>query len=174
MRVHARGFTLIEVLVTVVILAVLASVLVLSVSAGDGEQWLRREADRLQARIEYACERAELTGRDLGLHLRRDGYAFSSAHGDEWRFINDDSALNAATLPKQMTLAAGDDDLAEAYNERPQFLCFASGEATPLQIELAAAANAPRWRIDIAFDGATRLARRGPDDRDWIETGMQR
>lgn len=173
MRVATRGFTLIEVLVTVVILAVLASVLVLSVGVGDEEQWLQRESERLQARIVYACERAELTGRELGLHLRRSGYAFSSPHGEQWRFIDNDKALQRASLPKAITLAAGDEDLAPSFIEKPQFLCFASGEATPMQIELAAGARATRWRIDIALDGRTRLQRRAPDDRDWRDAGRQ-
>lgn len=172
MRVATRGFTLIEVLVTVVILAVLASVLVLAVGAGDEEQWLRREAERLQARIDYACERAELTGRELGLHLRRGGYAFSTPYGEDWRFIDDDKALQRATLPKAITLAAGDHELTESFAEKPQFLCLASGEATPAQIELAAGARATRWRIDIALDGSTRLQRRAPDDRDWQAAGQ--
>ena len=98
MRVAARGFTLIEMLVTVVILAVLASVLVLSVGAGDEEQRLRREVERLQARIVYACERAELTGREVGLHLRAGGYAFSARQGEGWRFIEDDPALKRTQL----------------------------------------------------------------------------
>ncbi len=173
MRVATRGFTLIEVLVTVVILAVLASVLVLAVGVGDEEQWLQRESERLQARIVYACERAELTGRELGLHLRRSGYAFSSPHGEQWRFIDNDKALQRASLPKAITLAAGDEDLAPSFIEKPQFLCFASGEATPMQIELAAGARATRWRIDIALDGRTRLQRRAPDDRDWRDAGRQ-
>ncbi|MBK6727480.1 MAG: type II secretion system minor pseudopilin GspH [Xanthomonadales bacterium] len=173
MRVATRGFTLIEVLVTVVILAVLASVLVLSVGAGDEEQRLQRESERLQARIVYACERAELTGRELGLHLRRGGYAFSTPYGEQWRFIEDDKALQRASLPKAITLAAGDEELATSFIEKPQFLCFASGEATPMQIEFAAGAGATRWRIDIALDGRTRLQRRAPDDRDWRDAGRQ-
>lgn len=171
MRVAARGFTLIEMLVTVVILAVLASVLVLSVGAGDEEQRLQREIERLQARIVYACERAELTGRDIGLHLRERGYAFSAAQAEGWRFIEDDAALKRTALPEAMRLAADDEALAENFVEKPQLLCFASGEATPMQIELAAGTRATRWRIDLGFDGRTTLQRRGRDDRDWRAVG---
>jgi len=169
MRVQARGFTLIEVLVTVVIIGVLASVLVLSVSAGDEEQTLRREAQRLQARIDYACERAELSGRELGLHLRSHGYAFSSPEGEEWRVIEDDGALKKTVLADAITLSAGEEALAESFAETPQFLCFASGEASPLQIELAAGPQATRWRVDIDFDGRSRLQHRGVEDANWIE-----
>jgi len=169
MRVATRGFTLIEILVTVVIISVLASVLMLSVSAGDEEQWLRREADRLEARIVYACERAELSGREIGLHLRASGYAFSSRYGEQWRFIDDDPALKMATLPKLLQLAAENEALSESFDEKPQFLCFASGEATPMRIDFGAGERATRWRIDVAFDGSTRVQHRGVDDRDWIE-----
>ncbi len=175
MRVAARGFTLIEMLVTVVILAVLASVLVLSVGAGDEEQRLRREVERLQARIVYACERAELTGREVGLHLRAGGYAFSAMQGEGWRFIEDDPALKRTQLATSITLSADDEALVESFAEQPQFLCFASGEATPLTIELAAGPRASHWRIDIAFDGHTRLQQRNIDDRDWraVERGRR-
>lgn len=174
MRVAARGFTLIEVLVTVVILAVMASVLVLSVGAGDEEQVLRREAERLQARIGYACERAELGGREIGLHLRAGGYAFSAMQSEGWRFIEDDVALKRAALPDGLSLLADDDELEAAFGEQPQFLCFASGEATPMAIEFAAGAQATRWRIDVALDGATLLRHRGPEDRGWIDAGAAR
>lgn len=167
MRVAARGFTLIEVLVTVVILAVLATVLVLSVGAGDEEQWLRREAERLEGRIQYACERAELGGREVGMHLRDRGYAFSTALGEQWRFIDSDTALKATELRNGLSLGAGEEALLSSFAEKPQFLCLASGEATPMQIEVFAGARATRWRVDIAFDGRTRLQRRAPDDRDW-------
>lgn len=174
MRVSQRGFTLIEVLVTVVILAVLATVLVLSVGAGDEEQVLRREAERLQARIRYACERAELSGREVGLHLREGGYAFSAQQIEGWQFIEDDVALKRAELPAAIGLRADDRELDEHFAEQPQFLCFASGETTPLAIELAAGPTATRWRIDIALDGTTRLRRRGADDRDWQDAGDTR
>jgi general secretion pathway protein H len=172
MRVAARGFTLIEVLVTVVILAVMATVLVLSVGAGDEEQVLRREVERLQARISYACERAELSGREIGLHLRAGGYAFSAAQIEGWQFIEDDVALKRAVLPEAITLRADDRELDDQFDEQPQFLCLASGETTPIAIEFAAGAHATRWRIDIGLDGNTSLRRRGVDDRDWQGAGI--
>ena len=174
MRVATRGFTLIEVLVTVVIVAVMASVLVLSIGAGDEEQVLRREAERLQARIGYACERAELGGRDVGLHLRDGGYAFSAQQVEGWHFIEDDVALKRVSLSEAMHLSADAQALESAFTEQPQVLCFASGEALPMTIELAAGPRATRWRIDIALDGQTTLRHRGVADRDWQEAGRPR
>lgn len=168
-RVAARGFTLIEVLVTVVIVAVMASVLVLSVGVGDQEQWLRRESERLQARIDYACERAELTGREIGMHLRLGGYAFSSLSGETWQFISNDKALMPAVLPEAVHLGLEAVELTESFIEKPQFLCLASGEATPMQLDLDGGAQATRWRIEVALDGRTRLLHRSVDDRDWRE-----
>jgi general secretion pathway protein H len=167
MRASTRGFTLIEVLVTVVIVAVLASVLVLSIGVGGREQALQRETERLQARIAYACERAELTGREIGLHLRATGYRFSTLFGELWKPIEDDPALKAATLPTGASLVAGEEALADDFAESPQFICFASGETTPMAIGIEAGAQDTRWRIDVAFDGRIQLQRRVPDDGAW-------
>lgn len=167
MRVATRGFTLIELLVTVAIVAVMSGVLVLAVGAGDEEQALQREVERLAARIGYACERAELSGRDLGLHLRAGGYAFSAFQLEGWQFIEDDVALKRIELPSTIELRAEDQELDDQFPTEPQFLCHASGEALPMRIEFVAGTQATRWRIDIAFDGTTTRSRRGPEDRDW-------
>lgn len=173
MRVATRGFTLIEVLVTVVIVTVMAGVLVLSVGAGDEEQVLRREAERLQARISYACERAELSGREVGMHLRDGGYAFSAQQVEGWQFIDQDVALKRVNLPEAIHLSADAQELAVSFTEQPQWLCFASGEALPMAIELVAGPRATRWRIDVSLDGRTLLRRRGGDDPDWQDVGAR-
>lgn len=163
----ARGFTLLEVLVTVVILAVLASVLALSVGAGDDEQVLRRETERLAARLSYACERAELSGRDVGLHVRGGGYAFSVMQGEGWRFIEDDAALSRVEFRAPLAATLVDAETPSAFTEMPQWRCFASGETTSMAVELATAAAATRWRIDSAPDGGVQVRHRTPQDDAW-------
>jgi len=84
----ATGFSLIEILVVIVILAVTAAAVTLAV--GDvGERRLARDAERLQALLGYACEQAELSGRQIGLSLDRDGYRFSRADHADWLLERD-------------------------------------------------------------------------------------
>lgn len=165
---HARGFTLIELLVALAILAVVASVLVVSTSGAGNEPRLRREAERLQARIDAACERAELSGRDLGLHLGEGSYAFSKRRGEDFD-LQVEAPLAPYQLPADIRLALDEPELGPVVSERPLMLCFSSGERTSLMLQLLAGANDPRYRLLIESAGSSRLQRRLPDSREWLD-----
>jgi general secretion pathway protein H len=156
-----RGFTLIEILVVVVILAVLAGAVTLAVGSVGGERQLAREAEQLRALFSYACEQAELSGRDLGITLDAQGYRFSIANRDTW------IAAQAAELRPRKWLAGSAptltrDDLsitiAEKSPDKPQLVCFSSGELTPFRLELALADLDKRYRIDGQPDGDIKLS----------------
>jgi general secretion pathway protein H len=70
----ARGFTLIEVMVVLTIIALVATTLTLSISA-------RREGDddleRLRLVLEAAAERAQIRGTPLAVDFLPQGYRFS-------------------------------------------------------------------------------------------------
>jgi hypothetical protein len=56
------------------------------------DKW--RYADSLDAvtsatLVGYACEQAELSGRDIGLSLSRGGYRFSRSEHAEWQLLRD-------------------------------------------------------------------------------------
>ena len=72
MRLH-RGFTLIEILVTLVIIGILSGLVVLSFSQSP-IQGLRHEAKRLIMLIEAASEEAVVQGQELALSFDSDRY----------------------------------------------------------------------------------------------------
>ena len=76
-RYSHRGFTLIEILVVVVILAVVAGAVTFAVGGIGGERQLAHQAEQTQALIGYACEQAELTGHSIGVGVSTQGYRFS-------------------------------------------------------------------------------------------------
>ncbi|HEY6893266.1 MAG TPA: prepilin-type N-terminal cleavage/methylation domain-containing protein, partial [Rhodanobacteraceae bacterium] len=90
----ARGFSLIELLVVVVIVAVLALAVTLSV-AGSADRQLLREADRFESLVRLACEKAEQSGRELGIDVGADGFSFRQLAGDEWQDADAESELRA-------------------------------------------------------------------------------
>lgn len=159
----ARGFTLIEVLVVVVILAVLAAAVTIAIAGSGGERQLERESERLEALVVYACEHAELGGRQIGLTFRPDGYFFSEPERDLWRPIRDgelrDRRWNAAFVPTLSRDGVRIELSAEKTPETPHAVCYASGELTPFRLELATADVAYRWRIDGEPDGSIRRER---------------
>jgi len=76
---RARGFTLIEILVVVAIVAVVTAAAVLSIGLASGERAVESEGRRLLELVKLACERAAVTGRDYGLEASHDRYGFKRA-----------------------------------------------------------------------------------------------
>lgn len=156
-----RGFTLIEILVVMVILAILAATLTLAVASAGGERQLAREAERTQALITYACEQAELTGRETGISVATRGLEFSRLDHESWRIISGDelrprawAAAVSATLTRDGHRVAIDD----RFPDKPQLVCFSSGELTPFRLELRLPDLQRYYGLDGQPDGAVTLA----------------
>ena len=151
-----RGFSLIEILVVLVIIAVAAAAVTLSIAGAGGERQVERDAERLRALIGFACEQAELRGRSIGISLSRGGYAFSTSEQADW-LPETDAELRARkwSVPAAATLVRAGHAVAIGadFPEKPQLVCFASGELTPFRLELAPPDGARRFRIDGAPDG---------------------
>ncbi|MBS0557914.1 MAG: type II secretion system minor pseudopilin GspH [Proteobacteria bacterium] len=151
---------MIELLVVVVILAVLAGALTLAMGGLGGERQLEQQARRTQALIDYACEQAELVGRDIGVSIDRHGYRFSRRNGAAWLPLEHDelrpreflTGTQAALSSDGHAIAVGDD-----FPEKPQLVCFASGELTPFRLELRLADLAQGWRLDGAPDATLKV-----------------
>jgi len=150
------GFSLIEILVVIVILAVTAAAVTLAV-ADVGERRLARDADRLQALIGYACEQAELSGRQIGVSLARSGYQFSRSNHADWLPERDGelrprkwstSAAAALTRDGQRV------EVGAEFPAKPQLVCFSSGELTAFRLELALPDSPVHYRLDGHADGA--------------------
>ncbi len=150
------GFTLIEILVVVVILAVMAATVTLAVGGVGGERQLSRETEQAQALIGHACEQAELTGKTIGISLNSSGYRFSELHGDDWLPLPLGEFRERAWLEGTASALSRDGQpvqIGEAYPDKPQLVCFSSGELTPFRLTLALADLPIRYRLDGQPDG---------------------
>lgn len=138
----------------VAILAVMAAVATLGLAGLGGERQLEREAQRLQARLELACELAILDGRSFGLEAGAQDYRFLARIGGQWRPLEGRSALAAYRLPAGMRLdlqregqaLRGARDAGQSAAV-PQVACLASGELTPFTAVLQAPGSARRFRL---------------------------
>ena len=156
------GFTLIELLVVVVIVGILAAALALSLG-GSSERELANTAERFQALLGHACSQAELSGREIGVAIGTDGYAFSRLDGDAWRAYGKDDELRARRWPAglrlEFTRAGRALELATPEQAQPQLVCFSSGELTPFALVLALGDAPARYRISGADDGSLMMER---------------
>jgi general secretion pathway protein H len=152
-----RGFTLLEISVVVVIVAVLATVAIIKIPhLGGGGRQLDEEMRRFTALVDLAGEEATLQGRDLGLHIDDDRYTFYVFDADQQTWQTLPEELRERVLPEGIRLvlvlegravtlksdAAKDDDDKDTSDTNadlgpvPQILVLSSGELTPFQLTM--------------------------------------
>jgi len=157
---RAHGFTLIEILVVVVILAVLAGAVTLAVGGVGGERQLARAAEQMRALVGFACEQAELTGRDIGVSMDTHGYRFTRRNRTEWLQADTEELRPRVWLAGTTAVLSRDGQPLQVTGEapdKPQVVCFSSGELTPFRLELALADLPRRYRLQGAGDGSVEL-----------------
>jgi general secretion pathway protein H len=144
-RRAARGFTLIEIMVVVLIIGVLSAGMFLSVSLTGRDRELEKETDRLLALINYAREQAELQTREYGIIFQDDNYEFVSydVHRQVWRNVFEDDVLELRRLPYGLNVKLKVETRpvvlkkpADAKDKTPQVMIFSSGDLTQFEVTL--------------------------------------
>ena len=147
----------------VAIVGVLALALALSI-AGSSDRQLQVAAERFSALLGHTCEQAELRGREIGVAVGADGYAFLRLDADHWQVLASEGELRARGWPAglHVELAREGRPLALAppgEDPVPQLVCFSSGELTPFALELALGDSAARYRIEGGDEGGITTTR---------------
>lgn len=161
MRRDAKGFTLIEVMVVVVLIAIVTSLAVVRIDPPDAGP--EREARRLARVLDMARRTAVLEGRTLGLVVSSGGYRFVRRGSRGWQrgAFPDDDALRTHRLAEGLRLNVDTGELpgprepgADDETGRPHLLILSSGEITPFEFEVRPAdGRAPSWQITGTVDG---------------------
>jgi len=96
----AAGFTLVEILVVIVIIAIAAGLAVLAYD-GDDRAVAAREAKRFGGAIEHASARAQWRSETLGVSAAGDGWRFwrRAPDANRWLPVTDDDVLAAHAVP---------------------------------------------------------------------------
>lgn len=143
----SRGFTLIEIMVVMVIVAVLAGTVSLVIGDNQQRHELENEARRLVALLDLTQDEAVFQNIEIGLQLDQQGYSFRALDEAKLSWISlPQDFLKNRTFPDWMTIdlqdsgnviQPGDNEgeaVADAFS--PQVLFFSSGESTPFLITL--------------------------------------
>jgi general secretion pathway protein H len=148
---RSSGFTLLEVLVAVVILAVLGSLVTVRI-AQDARRSLREEATRLAAVLGHAHDEAIVTGAAFAWHPDANGYRFVRRDPDRvWRAVDGDAALRARTFTTGVQLAAVETP-EHTTNATPAIVISPNGASGPFRITLMLEEH----RMRVTSDGRGR------------------
>lgn len=79
---HPRGFTLVELMVVLAVLALAATVVILTIPGSNAR--VAEEADRLAVRIASLRDLAIVEGRPMALVINPSGYAFERREQSGW------------------------------------------------------------------------------------------
>lgn len=157
----ARGMTLIEVLMVLVLIGVITALASLSLDLGGPAAKAEQEARRLARLVQLQCEEALLMSRELGLTLESDGYRFSAWDGEAWRRRDDAREFESHLLSPPLTLRAvldGRELPLRGEDERPQVVCASSGELTPFRVFFTLPGDDRAFEVTGELDGTVSLA----------------
>jgi type II secretion system protein H len=159
-KCRCRGFTLIETLVVVTIIAILAGTIVLGFVGRDREQKLQTEAERLALLIEMARTQAVQRNEEWGLEVGPTDYRFLVFDPDRVRWVEQSDHPFQPRQVDDMTFSVHVDQLplpaANAADNAPSIVLFSSGEQTPFEIDIKPAWESKPWRV--SSDGLSRTS----------------
>ena len=143
-RSTANGFTLVELLVVMVILALTSTAVMLAIPDPRGS--LRDDGERLAARLGAARDAAIIGGREMAVRFEDGGYGFEMRRGGTW-LPADGRAFSAQRWPEGTAVTT------EPATTRIIF--DATGLATPTLVRLSRGGAAARVTVEAA--GAVRI-----------------
>ncbi len=167
---RARGFTLIEILVVVVIIAVMTTIAVMSIGVLGTDRGLDTEGERYTDVAAAAIEQAQLEGRDFGIWFGEGRYEVLTYANrrQRWETIADDRLYEEHMLPDGVTARLEIEGKPILFKEEatrekrvPQILLYSSGDASPYRLQLNRDGSDKPWIVDGQPDGTLKVTHPG-------------
>ena len=186
---NSKGFSLLELLLTLVIIGLITSLAGLGVSSGSRSYQVDAALRNFADVAEYALDEAQMSGTDMGLFIEQrsesqgDVYSYQWMQRQEfdWQMAPfDEDAYGRRDMPRDIDvileveqvsalltaggeLADGDDD----EPAQPQVIFYSSGETTPaIMTWVDTGSGEVLWELEWDLLGKLSLRRNGLADED--------
>jgi len=170
MKKRAAGFTLIEILLVLVLLAS-SAVAVIMVLPESKEDKVKEEAARFHHLVQLLGEDALLNGIDYGIRVERNRYQFLQLTSQDWQPVQESRFFTEVEMDEEIKLRVEiggyawqdkdrlfkpgslfDEDLFAEQTDKnkikpPQVVVMASGEYTPFMLEFEVDGENQFWRV---------------------------
>lgn len=178
---RAPGFTLLELLVVVVIVAILFTYTALAIRTDSPADTIKKEALRMERLVQLALEESILRGEEYGIEIFLDGYRFLHFTEDQWQPISGDKILRQRELPPDMELemrledteividfkadqiadqqfSLDSEDEEDKKQLQPQIFLLSSGEITPeFDLRFYTLGVEQSYFVKGSFDGSVEM-----------------
>ncbi len=153
---RSAGFTLVEVMATLAIIALVASSVLLMSPGADSR--LRSALERLAARIDLASDQSILMNRQLAFVATNEGYHFERLDEDGWRRLETVPSLGFQPWPADEAPQIEMPEPAERDSETRRLARFDPlGGSTSMRLRFGEAGSG--WRVEIDEQGEVRVER---------------
>jgi general secretion pathway protein H len=177
---RSKGFTLVEILVVVIIMAIVISLAILSLGNTGRDSQLDEETQRIEGLLGLLHERALLEGRDFGMRIEPAAYEFVvyEPRKNRWMPLDQEREFRRRDLPKGVSFELRLDSqvvvikpidrslASDAPPPAPQVAVAASGEGTPFRLTLLRDGSTAKASVDgDALGKLSHIASDRPEKR---------
>ncbi len=164
------GFTLLELLVAVFIIALISGFAVLSLRGADLDRQMEQEVERAGQLFRLAAQEAVTQARPIGVLVAEQSYGFLLAGADAWeleqsgpfrtRDIPRDWRIECECTPQGTTQAASQSD-GESAKLSPHVIFYPTGEVEPFDLIWRNGEGVARYRLTVSPVGEVEILQAG-------------
>ena len=150
-RPRRAGFTLLEIVVVVAVIAVISGAVLLSARGSAGDRAVEDEAQRMFRVLQLMCDEAVVEGRFAGFGYALDKYSGYQLDPNGWRTVERSGPQRVHSLREGLVLLepGADEPLPRALPEKPQLLCAPTGDIGEHDIVITLSGAREGWRVAL-------------------------